>query len=524
MSPLRNPLGWHLVAIVGVSAAFESLFIHHGIAWLFDEGWPLYAAMQLHDGGVLYQDILFPFPPGHLLLAWVAYGLDPPGVVLARVFYAAFCVALNVSVYFLARRLTTPTFALLAALLIAIAAPRSHLSQLLFAYRYFVLAIVVLLAFAERLRTDEPREARRWMFLAGAAAGVALIFRLTPAFAVSCGIGLAVITASTDWRTWVRDWVAYGVGLAVVTLPVLGYFAVSVGLDVLWREVVTRIVALQGAQSLPSPPLSWLPASGDRGDVYRWFVALQYRLYIVLYAGYAVGLVVQWLRARRESRAFVHSLLLAIVVAGGIYLLRAIGRSDDHHLMSARPPVCLGLAHGVGALAARAPSLPKIPLVVLLVAGWAYLMNVDHYFDERTRGRIPLRVTDGEILVNRKPVARRVDGVSQFIADLTEEGDVVLDLSGAPLFHPLTGRRGPGVLDVITPGIFLSGEDEERFVEHLREHPPRAVIWPAANFDRRADRSIEQVAPRVTAWVSENYTETASVDRYRIFLSRSPSP
>ena len=31
----------HVLLIVAVSFAFESLFIHHGIGWLFDEGWPI---------------------------------------------------------------------------------------------------------------------------------------------------------------------------------------------------------------------------------------------------------------------------------------------------------------------------------------------------------------------------------------------------------------------------------------------------------------------------------------------------
>ena len=36
--------------------------------------------MRLHDGGTLYDDVFFVFPPGHLLSAWIAYALDPPGV------------------------------------------------------------------------------------------------------------------------------------------------------------------------------------------------------------------------------------------------------------------------------------------------------------------------------------------------------------------------------------------------------------------------------------------------------------
>ncbi len=149
---IRKPLWWHLVLLLAVSIGFESLFLHHGLN-RYDEGWPLYAAMRLHRGGVLYQDAFFAFPPGHVLPAWIAYGLDPPGVVLARTLYAGFNVALSIGVYLLGRRLMPVSFALLGALLLGVGAPCSHLYQLLFGYRYLVFSVLALLAFSVQLRS-----------------------------------------------------------------------------------------------------------------------------------------------------------------------------------------------------------------------------------------------------------------------------------------------------------------------------------------------------------------------------------
>lgn len=529
-SLLGSVTGWHLLAIVGISSAFQSLFIHHGISWLFDEGWPLYAAMQLQAGGVLYGDIVFPFPPGHLLSAWIAYAIDPPGIILARMLYAAFTVALCAASYLLARRITAPTFALLAALLLALAAPRSHLSHLLFGYRYMVFSVLALLAFAWYLRADDPRQARRGMFFAGVLAGVALFFRLTPAFAVSCGIGIAVLTTSRDWRDWLRDWLVYALGLALVSLPVLAWFATTVGLESVWREVVTRIVALQSAQSLSSPALSLLPESSNRGDVYRWFVGLQYRGYAVLYAGYFFGLIALWLRAVRERRRFEHALLLAIVVWGGVSLLRALGRSDDHHLMSALPPACLLLAHGIGLLVRRGldaarpsdfvRSLARAGVCLIVLAGWVYAMRVDFYLPVQNRGVIPLQSTGGEVSVVSARVAKRVDQVARTLARTTRPQDTVLDMTGAPLLHLLSGRRGPGGIDVITPGMFLTQEEEKAFVARLQAAPPALVVWPLEDFDRRPDRSIVRTAPELSGWVRSAYKEAGRIDRYRILKPR----
>ena len=55
-----------------------------------------------------------------------------------------------------------------------------------------------LIAFGHRLRTGDSR----WMLAAGAAGGVALCFRLTPAFSLACGIGVAVMAASRSPRAW----------------------------------------------------------------------------------------------------------------------------------------------------------------------------------------------------------------------------------------------------------------------------------------------------------------------------------
>jgi hypothetical protein len=529
---LRTWLSWPLLLLVAVSVSYEALFIHHGIAWLFDEGWPLYAAMRLHEGGVLYRDVLFPFPPGHLLPAWIAYAIDPPGILLARVFYACFNVALCGSIYLLGRRILRPPFALLAALLLAIAAPRSHLAHLLFGYRYLIFSVLTLLAFSQRLRTpaEQTRRAWWWMFAAGAATGVALFFRLTPAFAVSCGVGVAAITASRDWRQWQRDWAAFGLGMALVVAPILAWFAFSVGLDILWREVVTRIVALQGAQRLSSPDLSLAPLSLDRRDVYRWFIALQYRLYIGMYAGYGIVLLVQWVGSLRRGRAFEQPLLLAVSIWGGLYLLRALGRSDDHHLMTALPPACLLVAHALDSASSaigRRLSAPRrlrqVGVAVLLASvlvGWGYAQRVDQFLLPRYRGEIPLRSTKGEISVTSRRTANRVDRVVGLIQRTTQPQDLVLDLTGAPLFHPLTGRMGPGHHDVVTPGIFLSGEEEQSFVERLATSPPAIVIWPRTSFDKMPERSIRRVAPRVSAWVRENYREEVTIDKYVILVPR----
>ena len=505
----HDPLWWHLLLLVTVSAAFESLFVHHGLN-RFDEGWPLYAAMRLYAGGVLYDDVFFIFPPGHLLPAWIAYGLDPPGIVGARAIYAAFSVAASALLYLLGRRLMPAPFALLGALLLALGAPRSHFSHLLFGYRYIVFSVLVLLFFSARLRSGELK----WMFWAGLSAGAALFFRLTPAFAVSVGLGIAVLSTSRNWRIWVRDWAAYGCGLLVIVLPLLTWLGFGVGLDRVWQEVVVRTIGLQSLQSLPMPELEFLQVE-FRESLYRWFVAMEFRLYPSMYAVYAVALGAQWFRAVRKSEPFRHPLLLAVVIWGGIYFLRTLGRTDEAHLDSALPPACLLLAHaiymGFDWASERADWLGRTRAVTAGVvcagslAAWVFLLGSDLFLSRAYRGDVPLRSVDGEIEIRSKIGFRWIDRKALQIRQWTEPGDVILDLTWSPMLYVLTGRMGVGYSDIIMPGTFMDDEEEKAFLRRLRESPPDLVVWPHIPFDRMPERGLSYTAPRIVRWVRQNY-------------------
>jgi len=215
-----------------------------------DEGWPLHAAMEMQDGKTLYDEVFWVFPPGHLLPAWIAYALDPPGLVGARIIYAAFSVAACLALFLVSRKMMPAEFALLAGLLIAVAAPRSHSEHLLFGYRYLVWSVIVLLLFKLRLTRDESR----WLFLAGVFAGIALFFRLTPAFAVSAAVAVGIVASSRSWRRWLSDGTWYAAGLVLACLPVFLWLHYTVGLEKAWIEIVVRPVEMTALQSKPMPP------------------------------------------------------------------------------------------------------------------------------------------------------------------------------------------------------------------------------------------------------------------------------
>jgi hypothetical protein len=519
-----DPLWWHLPLILAVSIGYESAFIHHGLN-VFDEGWALYGAMQLHAGGVLYRDVFSVFPPGHMLPAWIGYGLDAPGIVLTRSVYAAFNVALCAGFYFLGRRFLPAPFALLGALLLALAAPDAHLAQYHFGFRYLVFSVLALLAFAERLRTGDSR----WMLAGGAAAGVALCFRLTPAFAVSAAVGVGVVLADRDWRRWLRDWGWYALGIAAVAAPVVGWFAHGVGLETLWREVVIRPIAMTDLQSIEIPEMT-LPESWTRRKISKLFTAVQFRAWAILYCGYAAVIAFQWVRALVRRRPFAPVLLSVVVVWGGVFFLRTLGRSDIGHLESALPPVCLVLAHLASRLlpwqrrdAPRegwAKRLATAGLIAGTLAAWIFLFETDQMLTADRRGTFPIEVLNARTSITSDWRARNVDRRVLALLDLTEPGDTILDLSAAPLFHVLTGRPGPGRFDVVIPGTFLDEDEERGFIERLEASPPAVVVTSARPFDGMRWRSVSVTAPLVMRWLRSNHQIHRRTAEYNLWVPR----
>jgi len=497
---------WHLALLIAVSAGYESLFIRRGLN-VRDEGWPLYAAMQMHAGGTLYDDVLWVFPPGHVLPAWLGAWLDAPGIEITRAIYGAFSVALVVAIYALGRRQMPPPFALLGALLLAVAAPRTHLMHAIYGYRYLVFCVLALLAFDRRLVTGNPR----WMLAAGFATGLGFFFRYDPASALVVALVIAVLASDRSPSVWLRDGLWYTGGGLLVALPVLAWFGSTVGLPQFFYEAA--IHPLEMLQALPVPALN-LPVKMTRGALVFFFINLEFRLYALLYAVYALWLARGLLRAVRERRSFEFPLLLATVLWGGIYFVRSFGRADEPHLDSAIPPVCLLLAHAAHSAYARWPQLvAKAAIVIGGFVLWIYLLGVDMMFDFPYAAAEP--VPNLSVAWSQQ---KRIDKIQAW----SKPGERVLDLTASPMLQVASDRPGYGYRDVVMPGTFVDPKEEVRFLSLLEASPPPLVLWPLKIFDAMPERSIRRTAPRVVKWVLTRYEMRAFDDEIAFLLPIRP--
>lgn len=518
----RLILWLHVVFLIALSGLYESLFIHLGIN-LLDEGWILYAAKRLWEGGTLYRDVFFVFPPAHVLPAWVAYGIDPPGLVASRWIYAGFNVALCVALYLLGRRIMKPRYALLAATLVALHSPFSHNAHFLFGYRYLVWSILALLAFSRRLQTGDPR----WLILAGAWAGIALAFRLTPAFSVSVGIGFGILATSRDWRTWLSDGAWYSAGLLAVVGPVLAWLFTNVSPAIVWSEAVQRPVEMTEMQALGVPDL-FVPDSWDRWQIQLAALAAGFRLAPLLYIGYLAFIVVSWARDLRSGTQRTSPLLVALVFFGAVYLGRGFGRADQGHLDTALPPVLLLVGHLLGEIdhwlarriSARSVSILMATTSLLLFLAIGGAQRLDQRLFEPPTKPHPIEALDGRVRVGF--LRGKTDPPIGLIRRFTEEGETILDLSASPMLYVLSERNGPGFADTVMPGTFRDSEEEARFVERLRADPPALVLEAKKPFDNRPENDLDRSMPLLAAWVEENYRKGPATYYYVARPKRRP--
>jgi len=498
---------WLHAAFVGaLSVTWESLFRGQGIN-LVDEGWPLYAAMRLQDGGVLYRDTFFVFPPGHLLSAWLAYAWDPPGLVLARdlitVFHATLCVAL----YFLGRLLMPPSAALLGSAMVAVAAPDSHVAHYLFGYRQLVFTTLALLCFAQRLQTGD----RRWMLASGALVGVGMLFRWDPSLVAIAGIGAGILVADRSFRSWWADGSRFGLGFVAVVAPVAVWLAAGVGWETLWREIFVRPVVMTEQQSLPMPDF-FLPLEWDRWSIRAFFVTVQFALYTVVYLAYVGTLLGSLGRALVTRQPFESPLLLAVVIWGGLFYLRSFGRSDEAHLDSTLPASYLLIAGAIGnrlrGLLERGGGGRMVAHAVLAAtfAVWIFLSGSDLYLRPENRATKPVGAAGGETRIHpAHPWWRHIDRLVRRIQSLVPTDEVMLDVTGGSLFYVLSERPGPGFHDIVMPGTFLDEKEERVFLAKLEEAPPALVIASYRPFDDMKSRTMDAWAPLLARWIDARY-------------------
>ncbi|MBO0880171.1 MAG: glycosyltransferase family 39 protein, partial [Mycobacterium sp.] len=183
-----------------------------------DEGYFLSLADRVRDGALPYRDFDTYYTPGiFYLYAWLlqTFGV---GVGAVRAFTAIEWAACWLVLYRLARRLVSPWFAALPFLAVALVEP----SPIWPAIHPGWLALLAALVSLEMVVVHSEREQSRWLVFAGAAAGVAFLFKQNVGAFATLGVAAYIVLRPGPPTGWLvrglRIAFVSGLGLVVAGL------------------------------------------------------------------------------------------------------------------------------------------------------------------------------------------------------------------------------------------------------------------------------------------------------------------
>ena len=440
-----------------LGALLSGLSIRWGIN-PHDEGLMLQAGERIADGQLPYRDFYANYGPGQYFLIGGLDWLFGPSLLTWRIVRVLLDAGVAVLAYALVRRDAPEPLALGAWLAVAAAMaypsiPHPNPTALALAFGGLLLA--------------ERRPA-----LAGALAGLAIVFRLDLGVAALAGV---VLLAWSERRSTAAARAALtGVAVALVLMaPVV----IAAPGD-FWDQTIGFALDEQGLQRLP------LPGAWDGG--FEPNKILEHYYPYVLLAAAAL-----WLAAAVRGRLPLRLWAAAPLAAAGVLYLLA--RADVYHLvpLAAVLPVLLATA------AARERSTAWV-VALLLTLGLIAVQGLDlkriQVLDPPPLATIDIDVADG---VKAPPAeARALAELSRYVRSRVPPGEPVFvanprfDLVnvGNPLVYVLVGRPNPTRYDVMQPGVVTTAPVQREIVGDLeRSRPPLVIRWLSPVADHRED-------------------------------------
>jgi hypothetical protein len=455
----RLPVSTAPVAVVLflLGALLSGLTIRWGIN-PHDEGLMLQAGERIADGQLPYRDFYANYGPGQYFLIGGLDWLFGPSLLTWRIVRVLLDAGVAVLAYALVRRDAPEPLALGAWVAVAAAMaypsiPHPNPTALALGLGALLLA--------------ERRPA-----LAGALAGVAIVFRLDLGVAALVGV---MLLAWSEGRSPAAARAALtGVAVAVVLMaPVV----IAAPGD-FWDQTIGFALDEQGLQRLP------LPGAWDGG--FEPNKILEHYYPYVLLAAAAL-----WLAAAVRGRLPVRLWAAAPLAAAGVLYLLA--RADVYHLvpLAAVLPVLL-------ATAAATERNTAWVVALVLALGLIAIQGLDlkriQLLDPPPLATIDIDVADG---VKAPPAeARALSELSRYVRSRVPPGDPVFvanprfDLVnvGNPLVYVLVGRPNPTRYDVMQPGVVTTAPVQREIVGDLERSRPRLVIrWLSPVADHRED-------------------------------------
>ncbi len=482
---------------------------------LLDEGALLYVAERLTKGDVLYRDLVTGIMPGVYYVQALFFELFGYSIMTGRVL-ACLTLALNsallytISINFIKKR----SALFVTLLFISTGLPTYWMpgySQLSITF-----VLLSLLFFLRYL--DSPRLLT--IFISGAAAAAALLFKQNYGVFVTTGLGIILLARLITKRELKGLFIFTLSFSAPIILTGLYFYSEGALEPMVQYTFISLFQKAAAVYYLPYPILSRENPLFFTGELYNfipfrniaiWFVqeGMTKELWIKITAALIYLLPVLVIAA-----SLLHTLLSIIgrkarwdeatlVVVSGLLFLGVFPRSDIHHLLYVIPPLFI-----TGALLAEKLPLRGLPRIIsstgilTLITIFSLLCAASSYMPlfynapgkEKTALNIPRAYG---IRVDHR-VASLIRAVTVHIREHSEPDEKILVVPTGAMYYFLTSRESAVPYPLIMPGAM----NEAEVIDTLESTKLPHIIYSDMSFD---GETLSTHMPLIHEYIINNY-------------------
>lgn len=409
------------------------------------------------------------------------------------------------------------------------------------------LSLAFLIAFLKGDLTE-----KKWLYLAGIAAGVSLLYSQEIGISVFIATVavLTIVVTGRRFNAGYRSFLFYGSGIATILIPFAVYFAVN---GALWKALSTLIeypsYAAAGYAALPYPSIM---NSIPPGFSFKAYIDSVFNIFGPFEAFYAPGLYAL-VGAYLAVRVFLKKwgrdemLLSALFVFGVFSFNTALGRSDGGHIQFTLPAAVIlffifvekisfivkeetaGGGHSTEGRGLLAVFIPMLLIIASIYGMSSVIPAVDKLYSRykqgygrEPEGYVPSDIERLKGILVPKGSLDTVEKVTDYIISHTSKDDGILSIPNNAAYYFLTDRMNPTRFDLF--GQIVTDSHRLEVVEDTKREKPLYVIYDMAipPVDGIPDKLQ---FPQAMAYIKENYTLKKRFGRTLILRRlNSPSP
>ena len=470
---------------------------------LADEGFLAYSAVRVLDGEIPNRDFVSLQSPLSFYTVAAVFKFFGTSLITLRTLGLCIYIAITLLVYAIARHLTGPILALMAAILAAILGmPFFNFTP--FAVWHGIVTSLITILFTLKFTATNQR---RWALLAGTTTALAMLSRHDQGFYLMIAVLIYALTIKHAIRkkpNLGRMLGFWAVGIAAITVPLAIYWTICGALPYMFRQLVIF------------PLTTYAKTSSTPFPVFRLGLPLQTSLIIGLFylPPLLEGLVTIWLVICIIRRRFYaeHASIAFVLITSILFYCQVLTRSDLHHLLITLPPFFILLVWSIeavsGAFNKRWIST-GITFIILVITASFLLYTKPVFLPSNDGDMKTISLKRGGVKTTTL-LAQFTEHISWTIQRYSKPDESILCLPYQPMFYFLSERRNPTRWNYIWPGDQTT-EDHQRLIEQAEANQPAVVVLFTKS-------QMLHYAPTILDYVNKKYKIIQDYNSVTIYL------